>query len=75
MSTDALIMLRRNFKHTARNPVTVFNAVLLPIVIGAWLDYALLARRATRFLAEFGEYLREKELIAMGVGKKEKTSE
>ena len=25
MSTDALIMLRRNFKHTLRNPVTVFR--------------------------------------------------
>ena len=27
MSTDATIMLRRNFKHTVRNPVTVFNAI------------------------------------------------
>jgi ABC-2 type transport system permease protein len=33
MSTDSAIMLRRNFKHTLRNPVAVFNAVLLPIVI------------------------------------------
>jgi ABC-2 type transport system permease protein len=33
MSTDAVIMLRRNFRHTVRNPVAVFNAVLLPIVI------------------------------------------
>jgi ABC-2 type transport system permease protein len=33
MSTDSTIMLRRNFKHTVRNPVAVFNAVLLPIVI------------------------------------------
>ena len=33
MSTDATIMLRRNFKHTVRNPVTVFNAVLFPIVL------------------------------------------
>ena len=33
MSTDSIIMLRRNFKHTVRNPVAVFNAVLLPIVI------------------------------------------
>jgi ABC-2 type transport system permease protein len=33
MSTDSTIMLRRNFKHTVRNPITVFNAVLLPIVI------------------------------------------
>jgi ABC-2 type transport system permease protein len=54
MSTDSTIMLRRNFKHTLRNPVTVFNAVLLPIVImvmfvcviggafnvgGAYVDY------------------------------------
>ena len=37
----------------------IFDAiVLLPIVIGAWLDYALLARRARRYLAELGEYLR-----------------
>ncbi len=33
MSTDSAIMLRRNFKHTVRNPVAVFNAILLPIVI------------------------------------------
>ena len=33
MSTDTTIMLRRNFKHTVRNPVTVFNAVLFPIVL------------------------------------------
>ncbi|KJY37908.1 ABC transporter permease [Streptomyces katrae] len=26
-------MLRRNLKHTVRNPVTVFNAVLFPIII------------------------------------------
>jgi ABC-2 type transport system permease protein len=31
MSTDSTIMLRRNFKHTVRNPVTVFNAVLFPM--------------------------------------------
>ena len=33
MSTDSTIMLRRNFKHTLRNPTAVFNAVLFPIVI------------------------------------------
>lgn len=27
------VMLRRNFKHIARNPTSVFNAVLMPIVI------------------------------------------
>ncbi|WP_282794128.1 ABC transporter permease [Streptomyces sp. CC224B] len=31
--TDSTIMLRRNLKHTLRNPVTVFNAVLFPIVV------------------------------------------
>jgi ABC-2 type transport system permease protein len=31
--SNSMTMLGRNFKHTIRNPVTVFNAVLLPIVI------------------------------------------
>jgi hypothetical protein len=54
----------------------IFDAiVLLPIVIGAWLDYALLAKRATRYRLELGEYVREKELMMMGNGKKETTSE
>ncbi|MFI6644600.1 ABC transporter permease [Streptomyces sp. NPDC050504] len=30
---DSAIMLRRNLKHTTRNPVTVFNAILFPIVM------------------------------------------
>ncbi|ROP31308.1 ABC transporter permease [Couchioplanes caeruleus] len=30
---DSAVMLRRNFKHTLRNPTTVFNAILFPIVI------------------------------------------
>lgn len=53
---DSAIMLRRNFKHTVRNPVTVFNAVLFPIVMmlmfvyvfggafkveGKYVDYAV----------------------------------
>jgi ABC-2 type transport system permease protein len=33
MSTDSMIMLRRNFKHTVRNPVAVFNAIVFPIVL------------------------------------------
>jgi ABC-2 type transport system permease protein len=41
MSTDALTMLRRNYKHTLRNPVTVFNAVLLPVVIMLMFVYML----------------------------------
>ncbi|QCX74387.1 Daunorubicin/doxorubicin resistance ABC transporter permease protein DrrB [Streptomyces sp. YIM 121038] len=31
--TDSTIMLRRNLKHTLRNPLVLFNAVLFPIVI------------------------------------------
>ncbi len=49
--------------------------VLMPIVIGAWIDFALLAKRAERYRVEFGEYLREKELMMTGNGKKETTSE
>ncbi|MCF4140757.1 ABC transporter permease [Streptomyces sp. Tue 6430] len=30
---DSVIMLRRNLKHTMRNPLVLFNAVLFPIVI------------------------------------------
>ncbi len=41
MNADAVIMLRRNFKHTLRNPVTVFNAVLLPVVIMLMFVYML----------------------------------
>jgi ABC-2 type transport system permease protein len=41
MSTDSAIMLRRNFKHTLRNPTAVFNAVLLPIVIMLMFVYVL----------------------------------
>ncbi len=35
MSTQShsTIMLRRNFRHIARNPTTVFSAVLMPVVI------------------------------------------
>lgn len=31
--SQSMVMLRRNFKHVARNPTTVFNAILMPIVI------------------------------------------
>ncbi|MDI6102749.1 ABC transporter permease [Actinoplanes sp. NEAU-A12] len=31
--SHAVVMLRRNLKHIARNPVSVFNAVLMPIVM------------------------------------------
>jgi ABC-2 type transport system permease protein len=32
-TSHSLVMLRRNTKHIARNPTSVFNAVLMPIVI------------------------------------------
>jgi len=41
MSTDSAIMLRRNLKHTLRNPTAVFNAVLLPIVLLLMFVYVL----------------------------------
>jgi hypothetical protein len=37
--------------------------LLLPIVLGAWIDQALLARRARRYLAELEEYRRASERI------------
>ncbi len=41
MSTDTAIMLRRNFKHTRRNPTAVFNAALFPIVLMLMFVYVL----------------------------------
>ena len=43
MSTNShsIVMLRRNFKHTARNPTSVFNAVLMPIVMMLMFVYML----------------------------------
>lgn len=39
--SDSTTMLRRNFKHTLRNPVTVFNAVLFPIVLLLMFVYVI----------------------------------
>jgi ABC-2 type transport system permease protein len=33
MNSDSMIMLRRNFKHTLRNPVAMFNAIFFPIIM------------------------------------------
>lgn len=33
--------------------------LLLPIIVVAWLDYALLARRAARYTQEYAEYHRQ----------------
>ena len=39
--TDSRIMLRRNFKHMLRNPVTIFNGALMPVVLMLLLVYVL----------------------------------
>jgi ABC-2 type transport system permease protein len=41
MSTDSVIMLRRNFKQTLRNPTAVFNAALMPIVLMLMFVYVI----------------------------------
>jgi ABC-2 type transport system permease protein len=41
MSTDSVIMLRRNFKHNLRNPTAVFNAVIFPIVLMLMFVYVI----------------------------------
>ena len=41
MNSHSLVMLRRNFKHIARNPTTVFNAVLMPVVVMLMFVYML----------------------------------
>ena len=41
MSTDSVIMLRRNFKHTVRNPTAVFNAVVFPVILMLMFVYVL----------------------------------
>ncbi len=43
MSTQShsVVMLRRNFKHIARNPTSVFNAVLMPVVVMLMFVYML----------------------------------
>src|ERR1700678_4718498 len=37
--TDSRIMLPRNFKHILRNPVMIFNAALMPVVLMLLLVY------------------------------------
>jgi ABC-2 type transport system permease protein len=41
MKSHSIVMLRRNFKHIARNPMTVFNAVLMPVVVMVMFVYML----------------------------------
>lgn len=39
--SNAMTMLGRNFKHTLRNPVAVFNAILFPIVLLLMFTYVI----------------------------------
>jgi ABC-2 type transport system permease protein len=39
--SNSMTMLGRNFKHTVRNPVAVFNAVLFPIVLMLMFVYVI----------------------------------
>ncbi|MEV0055673.1 ABC transporter permease [Saccharopolyspora shandongensis] len=41
MKSHSMVMLRRNFKHIARNPTSVFNAVLMPVVVMLMFVYML----------------------------------
>jgi ABC-2 type transport system permease protein len=41
MKNPSMVMLRRNFKHIARNPTSVFNAVLMPVVVMLMFVYML----------------------------------
>jgi ABC-2 type transport system permease protein len=41
MNTDSAIMLRRNFKHTVRNPTAMFNAVIFPVVLMLMFVYVI----------------------------------
>jgi len=39
--SDSRVMLRRNFKHILRNPVTIFNGAVMPVVIMLLFVYVL----------------------------------
>jgi ABC-2 type transport system permease protein len=41
MKSHSIVMLRRNVKHIARNPISVFNAVLMPVVVMLMFVYML----------------------------------
>jgi ABC-2 type transport system permease protein len=39
--SHSMVMLRRNFKHVARNPTSVFNGVLMPIIVMLMFVYMM----------------------------------
>jgi hypothetical protein len=53
----------------------VFVAIVLaPIVLGAWIDYTLLAKRARRYLAEHDEYVQRKAQMEAATAETKTTS-
>jgi hypothetical protein len=48
--------------------LTFDAVVLLPIVLGAWADYAIMAARARRYRAEAERYRREREQLRRAGG-------
>ena len=53
----------------------IFVAIVLaPIVLGAWIDYALLDKRARRYLAEYNEYTRRKAQLEAASDESKATS-
>jgi len=51
------------------------SILLLPIILGAWLDYVLLSWRARRYLVEAEAYLNEKERVTSSTPGATTTSE
>ncbi|NUR92545.1 MAG: ABC transporter permease [Nonomuraea sp.] len=39
--SDSVTMLRRNFRHTMRNPIALFNGIIMPIVLMFLMVYVL----------------------------------
>ena len=53
----------------------IFVAIVLaPIVVGAWIDYTLLAKRARRYLAEHDEYVLRKSQMEAATTETKTTS-
>jgi hypothetical protein len=51
------------------------SILLLPIILGAWLDYALLSWCARRYAVEAAAYLNEKERLTSSIPEATATSE
>lgn len=41
MKSHSMVMLRRNFKHVTRNPFSVFNGILMPVIVMLMFVYMM----------------------------------